>query len=102
MEAEMQARAKVARSKGVWRKGANKTDVVVGQVREGRGSRIGMKIRGAIFLRSATNTLILKTKHKLLLMALQLPGYDQLSTGLSLSRRRILLIKSHTATQVFY
>ena len=46
MEAEKQARAKVARRKWTERKAANKTDVAFGQVHEGRGTRTGMKIGG--------------------------------------------------------
>ena len=83
MEAEKQARAKVARRKWAERKAANKTDVAFGQVHEGRGTRTGMKIGGwrcriPTVCERYFNT---ETKHKRLIMALQLPEYDRMSSG---------------------
>ena len=83
MAAEKQARVKVARSKWVERRAANRSDVALGQVHQGRGARIGSQIEGWIF-ESPTicnryiNT---KNKHKFFIMALQLPDYDRMSSG---------------------
>ena len=97
MEAEKQAGAKVVRSKSAERKAANKTDIVFALVREGRGSRIGMKIGGwrrriATICNKYINT---ETKQRLI-VSLQLPDYDRMSSGF------VIVAEENIAGQITY